>query len=117
MSIEQTDIVDAIGEDELGNIILTISDHLDWSSDNKHLFLLQDKINLYLAFLESGEVYRSYLNSKGKKFIIDVVFKYQPKDKDIQFLLNISNIVAEAGFRFTWSVIDSDQSITANKSN
>ena len=37
MSIEQTDVVDFIGTDKAtGLVILTISDHLDWSDEHEH---------------------------------------------------------------------------------
>ena len=63
MSIEGQGSVDAIGIDQEGIVVLTISAHLEW--DDGHLFLLQEKINTYLAFLESGEVFETYPDSKG----------------------------------------------------
>lgn len=39
MSIEDQDSIDAIGIDNEGVVVLTISDHLEW--DDKHLLLLQ----------------------------------------------------------------------------
>jgi len=47
MSIEDQDSVDVIGVNESGIVVLTISDHLKWDDD--HLYLLQEKINTYLA--------------------------------------------------------------------
>lgn len=42
MSIEQADVIDAIVVDkETGQVVLTISDHLEWGDD--HLLLLQEK--------------------------------------------------------------------------
>lgn len=63
MSIEDQGSVDAIGIDQEGVVVRTLSDHLEW--DDGHLFLLQEKINTYLAFLESGEVFETYPDSKG----------------------------------------------------
>lgn len=98
MSIEDQNSVDAIGVDESGIVILTISDHLEW--DNDHLFLLQEKINVYLAFLESGEVYEAYPDSKGKEFKINVVCKYELSPSAIQFISNCTNVINQAGFQF-----------------
>ena len=108
MTIEQTDVIDFIGKDKSENIVLTISDHLEWDVENEHLYLLQEKLNSYLRFLESGEVYESYEGSKGKKFIINVSCKYPPNKTSEDFLKKAENAINEAGFNFTWSVIDNE---------
>jgi len=56
MSIAETDTVDGLGfHPETGVLTLLISDHLDWEYEVAHLSILQDKINAYLAFYESGQ--------------------------------------------------------------
>ena len=35
---------------------LVIADHLDWDDPESHLLLLQEKINTYLEFIESGQL-------------------------------------------------------------
>lgn len=52
MSVEQFDVVDV---KESGHVVLTISDHLDWSNSEEHQTILQAKLNKYLAFVESGQ--------------------------------------------------------------
>ena len=60
MSIDQNRVVDFIGMDLIKNeIILTISDHLEWGVTD-HLVKLQEKLNNYLSFIESGELYEAY---------------------------------------------------------
>ena len=50
MSIDQNRVVDFIGMDLIKNeIILTISDHLEWGVTD-HLVKLQEKLNNYLLF-------------------------------------------------------------------
>lgn len=102
MSIEDQDSVDVIGVNESGIVVLTISDHLKWDDD--HLYLLQEKINTYLAFIESGEVYETYPNSKGKEFKINVVCKYEPSPAAIQFISKCTTIINQAGFQFGYEV-------------
>ena len=77
MSIDQTNVVDAIGVDNAtGDVVLTIADHLEWTgSDNEHLLLLQEKLNTYLSFVESGELLEAYPDAKGRTVLIDVVCK------------------------------------------
>jgi len=57
MTVEETNVVDLISTDrKTGDIILIISDHLDWSDSTGHQQILQAKFNAYLAFVESGEI-------------------------------------------------------------
>ena len=99
MSIEQTDVVDVIGTDRITrDIILTISDHLDWSDSTAHQLLLQAKLNRYLAFVESGEILQSYPNAKGGQISIEVVFRFPPDEAGRAFLAKVKPIIEAAGF-------------------
>ena len=53
-----------------------ISDHLSWN-DKDHLNLLQTKINRYLGFVESGELFENYPDAKGRSVCIRLAFKYE----------------------------------------
>lgn len=44
MSIENLNVIDVVSIDKNENVVLTISDHLEWDEENNHLLLLQDKI-------------------------------------------------------------------------
>jgi hypothetical protein len=82
MAIDQTDVIDFIGIDpKTDAAILYISDHLEWTEDDQsnklHMFLLQEKINAYLRFIESGEIYQSYPKASGREIMIKVLMKYQ----------------------------------------
>ncbi|QYK07984.1 DUF6572 domain-containing protein [Shewanella mangrovisoli] len=102
MSIEDQDSIDAIGIDNEGVVVLTISDHLEW--DDKHLLLLQEKINIYLAFLESGEVFESYPDSRGREFKINIMCKYEPTALATQFLSQCTDIINQVGIQFGYKV-------------
>jgi len=106
MSIDQTEVIDFIEEDESGRIILTVSDHLEWDETGEHSLLLQDKLNSYLRFIESGEIHDSYPNSLGKPVSINIVFKYQPTESGREFLSTVDNIIVGAAIGFKWSVLD-----------
>jgi hypothetical protein len=46
MSLEQTSEIDIISTDRnTEKVVLTISDHLDWSNSLEHQKLLQEKLN------------------------------------------------------------------------
>ena len=99
MSNEQTDVVDIIGTDRMtGEVILTVSDHLDWSDSTAHQILLQNKLNRYLAFVESGEVLQSYPGSRGKAIVFSVVFKFSPDEYGHKFLERARHVIESAGF-------------------
>ena len=102
MTVEQVDVIDFIGIDEENHCILTISDHLEW--DDEHLLILQNKINRYLAFLESGEVYETYPSAKDKQILIRIACKYQPTEKGDWFLQQCKEIIKNAGFKFEYLV-------------
>lgn len=103
MSVDQTGVVDAIGVDSTtGQVVLTITDHLEW--DNEHLLLLQEKLNTYLSFVESGELLDFYPDSKGREVFINVVCKFPPNEIAKGFLSQVGGIVKGAGMKFDWRV-------------
>ena len=99
MSIEQTNVVDFISTDRwTGDVVLTISDHLDWSDTTAHQLLLQAKLNCYLAFVESGELMQSYPRANGSAVVFKVVFKFAPDDGGRAFLARAREVITSAGF-------------------
>ena len=112
MSIADPNVVDAIGLDmQTENVILTISDHLDWREPvQTHLELLQDKLNTYLRFIESGEILESYPDAKDKSVVINIVGKYPLASAGEQFLSAAKSIVAEAGFSLTFELFKDSNS-------
>lgn len=104
MSIEQTNSVDAIGIDnDNGFIVLTISDHLEWNEE--HHYLLQEKINSYLSFIESGELVVNYPSAEGKKVLIKIVCMFEPSESSLVFLGKINNALKQDGLMFCLEVL------------
>src|SRR5687768_1008837 len=96
MSVEQVSVVDIIGTSESTDAVyLTISDHLEWNDE--HLLILQEKLNTYLAFVESGEIYTSFPDARGKKLVFEIVLKYRPNATALSFLHKAAAVVEEAG--------------------
>ena len=98
MSVEQVNVVDAISTDQTGHVVLTISDHLDWSDSIQHQTMLQAKFNKYLAFVESGEILERYPHAKGRPVAFKVVFKFRPDAQGLQFLARVKDVIESAGF-------------------
>ena len=91
MSIEQIEVIDAIGIDkETDEVVLTISDHLPW--DDEHMFLLQDKLNTYLEFIESEQLNDVYPEALNRSVRINITCAYEPSDFALEFLQNVKNI-------------------------
>lgn len=102
MSIEQTLKIDGVSIDFAdGDCTLTIVDHLEW--DEPHLVLLQAKINRYLQFVESGEVYVLYPGTTACDFKIEVCAIYAPIPQVTEFLRQVEDALESAGFR--WSIV------------
>lgn len=104
MSIEQTDVVDLIGTDsKTGEVWLALMDHLEWGEDDQfdkeHMFLLQEKINAYLRFIESGEIFQSYPSARGREIVIKVRRKYPLSDEAKAFCEMIKSYLLNAGHR------------------
>ncbi len=81
MSVTETNVIDQIGISKEDEINLIISDHLEWGDNtNNHLYTLQEKINSYISFIESEEIFEVYPKSQGKK-------------SKLRFILNIFHAV------------------------
>lgn len=107
MTVTQTNKVDLISVDpRTDEVVLTISDHLDWTDKSAHLLALQEKINSYLAYIESGEIFATYPNARGRSVVIDVVFKHEAEGEADDFLSMATEIVAAAGFKLTCRTLD-----------
>jgi hypothetical protein len=99
VSVEQTDVVDILGIDrETGHVVLTISDHLDWSDSIVHQTILQKKFNTYLAFVESGEILEKYPEAKTRPVAFRVVFKVPPDESGRAFVGRARQVIESAGF-------------------
>lgn len=101
MSISDSNVIDMVGipSDDPTVVVLGISDHLEWGEKTyEHLSLMQEKINCYLRFIESGEIYSSFPSSKGKRPIIEILAKFEINDDRARnFMTNAKQILGEAG--------------------
>jgi len=79
MSIENESVVDGMGLDHAtGDVVLTISDHLDWADSRAHLQMLERKVNAYLGFFESGQLLERMPEAAGRKLKIDIYHQFAP---------------------------------------
>jgi hypothetical protein len=102
MSVEQVDKIDLVGmEKASGDVQLTISDHLPWDEyEGGHLVVLQDKLNAYMRFIESGELLEKFPVARGRNVVITLVGKFPLSPKAELFLGKVRTAIEHAGFRF-----------------
>ena len=104
MSVEETNAVDIVSKDKEGRIVLTISDHLDWNDPHEHLTLLQEKVNTYLRFLSSGEIFERFPEARNRAILIQIMFHYEPGKGSPPFLETVRSAVENAGYGFRYEV-------------
>jgi hypothetical protein len=100
MTVEETDKVDRIAFNrQNGDVLLVISDHLDWGeNEGEHLLALQAKLNTYLEFVESGQLYANYPHANGKRIIFYVVGKFPLSDEASKLYQLAGKAIEEYGY-------------------
>jgi len=94
----------AISKDRT-HVALVIVDHLDWlTNEGEHLLMLQDKLNSYLEFIESGELVQNVPRAKGLPVIISIMGKYPLSTEAEKFFDLAKDAVTEAGFSLEFKV-------------
>jgi hypothetical protein len=111
VTVQDPKLVDIISVDkQTGNVVLTVSDHLDWSDSIEHQRILQKKLNAYLAFVESGELLQSYPDAKGRQATFKIVFRVKPDVEGLKFLDRAQEIVEAAGFSLRHEIFMANRS-------
>jgi hypothetical protein len=110
MSVDNPNIIDLVGIDQDGNVVLTISDHLEWDDNNEHLLVLQEKINAYIGSIESGDLIENYPDAKNRNILIRIELKYSPDKDGAEFLERVKEILGPAGFNFQYEKLDVENS-------
>ena len=104
MTITERDQIDIIATQPGGSEVrLVIADHLPWDDLPEHARLLQDKVNAYLAFIESGQ----WAQTSGihlperPEFGITLAVLYAPTGDAKAFLASVKNFLGGVGVAFT----------------
>jgi hypothetical protein len=101
MSLDNLEVVDTVGtETDSGTIVLTIFDAWDWDDQRAHLLALQAKLNSYLSFVESGQIYKDYPEASGKTLRIDVISRYPVPDAALAFLEKAAAVASQLNIAF-----------------
>ena len=107
MALAESNTIDAIGIcSSTDDLILTLIDELDWSHEFDHLVLLQEKINAYVRFVESGELIESYAKAKGRHVVIEVVSQYPLAAQAEGFFREASGVLRGADIDLRFRVLE-----------
>ena len=108
MTVEQTDVVDFVSVNRAdGRVVLTVSDHLSWE-DDEHLLTLQEKLNAYISFVESGQLLRDYPDATDRAVRIEIVCKYPPSELALKFLNLVRGRFDEMGVELSHEILPDD---------
>lgn len=105
MAIDNPKTIDGMAIDRERNaLVLLLTDHLAWEgseapSELEHLKLLQDKINAYISFLESGQFKESYPGEDFAMAAIQAHFKHNITDSCEKFLNAVQDQVGQLGVK------------------
>ena len=106
MALEKTQEIDIISANqEEGKVYLTITDTISWDADREKLMLLQDKINTYMHFIQSGKLTEVHPQTHSLKPVIALATSEQPDAQGIAFLNQVKPMMADAGVEFRWKVV------------
>ncbi len=104
MAIDNPNCVDGIGIDREQNDVLRllITDHFAWQGEDTldeydHLMMLQDKINAYISYLESGQYKQTYPDREFSMAILEIHFMYEISDNCTAFLNAVQSQIEELG--------------------
>lgn len=99
MSVTDIGIVDGCGlSDDDKELVLLISDHLDWINENEHLSFILDKINSYIDFCENEQYKELYPDCEITYAVIEIHFLYDPTSGAESFLNQVQEQIGQYGF-------------------
>jgi hypothetical protein len=106
MSLEDIQVVDAVGTAKDGSSIsLFLLDSWDWEDPHQHLYSLQEKINAYLSFVESGQIYEDYPAAEGKRVQIDIMSRFPMPKEGLAFVEAAAAIASRINIVITQRVV------------
>jgi hypothetical protein len=96
MTVENETQIDAMGiETNTGKVVLTISDHLDWSHPSAHLQAIESKVNAYLTFVQSPQFVEVNPDARDRQIKI-AIYQKDPEPAEVTPILN--KLAQQLGF-------------------
>jgi len=70
----------------------------------KSIYCYYKKINTYLSFIESGEIYKEKPEAKGKIIRIQIAFSFELSGNAMKFIFSVANILHDAGYKLEYQM-------------
>lgn len=111
--INELEMIDslALSENDKSELLLAISDHLDWQFEREHLLLLQEKLNNYVNYILNEE-YKDIYQEEIKSFQIIVFVKYQPRRKFVKLLTQFNKMlkkqIPDASIEINYQLVENE---------
>ncbi len=87
MSLERSNVIDALGIDETsGRVVLVIRHEAAWDGTEGQLYLLQEKLNAYLSFALDGEMAAEYPDFAGRALAVRIDCATAPDPRTLHLL-------------------------------
>lgn len=87
MALEDTTTVDGAAYEESDNtVVLLLTDAWGWDDEVAHLRLLQDKVNAYAAFVETGQYRQVFPGAEPDHCVFDISFARPITERCLAFL-------------------------------
>lgn len=101
MSILEKNSVDGVALANNGDVLmLLITDHLAWNQEYEHLIALQEKINAYISFWQSGQYKKVCDASRVKRCSVEIHFMYEPTENAYKFLNTVNKQTSVINMEF-----------------
>ena len=90
MSLDQSNVIDALGiDDASGRVILVIRHDAPWDGSDAQLFLLQEKLNAYVSFALDGEMAADYPDFAGHPIGLRIDCFAAPDPRTLHLLAHV----------------------------
>jgi hypothetical protein len=102
MSITETKKIDIVAARPGSSVVkLVITDLLGWDDFEAHARLLQDKVNTYLEFVESGQLagMQTPKIPEAPDVHIALVLQYAPTKEAEEFFIRVREFLAGVGMK------------------
>jgi len=90
VSLDQSNVIDALGIDESsGRVILVIHHDAPWEGSAAQLYLLQEKFNAYLSFALDGEMADAYPHFVNRPLGLRIETATSPDSHTLRLLAHV----------------------------
>ena len=78
------------------------------NEQERHIELLQQKLNTYLSYIEGGQMLKDYPNAHSCKCVISIVGKSDPSGDGVRFLDAVRETLGQAGYELRLELLPSE---------